>query len=193
MSVCGCDGDSNTGCDAPCDQSLRGQSQSRAASSSWGGVYGATPARPLLFDDAGSGEGRHACGAALLDQRVSALACELAVGQRPVPRFGELDQRGAAEPEFSFPASDDEPLDPAAGAGGLDEEVQPLPVAVPAGRGVAYAGGRQGLVGMASSGLGFSGCAGRMLSAFHHPIGCGHVADCARRPGRLWATGTSDK
>ena len=52
---------------------------------------GAAPAGPLLLDDAGrgGGEGRHALGAALLGQGIAALAGELAVRERPVPRFAQ--------------------------------------------------------------------------------------------------------
>ena len=56
-------------------------------------------------------------------------------------------------PSSRFSAADDEPLDPASSAGGLDDEVEPLPVAVEAGRGGTDEGGRQGLVGVPASGL----------------------------------------
>ncbi|MCY3820072.1 MAG: hypothetical protein OXH52_12025 [Gammaproteobacteria bacterium] len=117
------------------------------------GVDGAAPAGPLLFDDLGRGVGerRHALGAALFGQGIATLAGELAVGQRPLPRLGERYQGGATESEFTFPALDDEPLDPAPRPGGLDDEVEALPVTVPAGRGGTDEGGRQGLVGVTAS------------------------------------------
>ena len=50
---------------------------------------------------------------------------QLAVGEGLLAGVGERDERGGAESEFAPPSADDEPLDPAAGAGRLHEEVQP--------------------------------------------------------------------
>ena len=55
------------------------------------GVSRIAPAGPLLFQhtSGGFGEGGYALGAALLRQRVPALAGELAVGQRLLPGLGQ--------------------------------------------------------------------------------------------------------
>ena len=60
----------------------------------------------------------------------------------------------APSPEFPASSADDEPLDPASGAGGLDKEVQPVAVGVPSWLRRADEGGSERLVGMASSPLG---------------------------------------
>ena len=49
---------------------------------------------------------------------------------------------------------DDEALNPAAGSGRLDKEVEAIPVGVSSGRGGAEERGRKGLLGMAAFGLG---------------------------------------
>ena len=58
-------------------------------------------------------------GDRLLGQRVSARPRRLAVGECQLAGFGEGDEPGGAEPEFAAASADDEPLDPAAGAGRL--------------------------------------------------------------------------
>ena len=98
------------------------------------------------------------------------LAGQLAVGPRLLPCLGERDQGDAAEPEFSTPSANDEALDPAAGSGGLDVEVQPVAVGVSAGRSGADEGGRQGVVGMAALGLGLPWLRGRVSSSTHPHI-----------------------
>ena len=96
------------------------------------GVCGVAPAGPLLLHHgaSGFGEGGHALGAAPLGQRVAARAGELAIGERLLAGFGERDQAGAAETEFAAASPDDEALDPAAGSGRLDIEVEVQAVAV---------------------------------------------------------------
>ena len=61
-------------------------------------VSGVAPSGLFLFQHArrGGGKGRRDLGAALLGQRVAALAGDLAVGQRLGARLGEWDQHGAA-------------------------------------------------------------------------------------------------
>ena len=87
------------------------------------------------------------------------------------------DERGGAETEFAPSSADDEPLDPASGAGWLDEEVQPVPVCVPSWWGGTDEGGRQRLVGMASSALGSRGCGGGFGYNISSPIICGNGPD----------------
>lgn len=70
--------------------------------------------------------------AALGGQRVAAFPGELAVGEGHLSGLSERDEAVAAESEGAGPAAD-EPLHPAAGAGGVDVEVQAVAVAVPAG------------------------------------------------------------
>ena len=110
----------------------------------------AAPAAALLFEHApgGLGEGGNALSAALLGEGVAAGPRQLAVGEGLLAGFGERDERGGAETEFAAPAADDEPLDPASGAGRLDEQVQPVAVSVPSWRGGTDEGGRERLVGM---------------------------------------------
>ena len=67
----------------------------------------------------------------------------------------ERGQRNVAESEVPPPAADDEALVPAPGSARLDEEVEPIAVAMPARRGRAHERGREGLVGMAPFGFGF--------------------------------------
>lgn len=47
-----------------------------------------------------------AASVSLLRERIAALAGELPVRQRPLPRLGQRDQGGAAESEFALPAPD---------------------------------------------------------------------------------------
>ena len=119
----------------------------------------AAPAAALLFEHAprGLGEGRNTLGAAPVGQRVAAGAGELAVGERQLAGLGEGNERGDAESEFAAPAADDEPLNPAPGSRGLDEQVQAVTVGVPSGRGGTDEGGRERLLGMASLALGSAG------------------------------------
>ena len=116
----------------------------------------APPAAALLLEDTsgGFGEGGHALDAAFLGKGVAAGPGQHAVGEGLLAGLGERDERGGAESEFAAPAADDEPLDPAPGPGGLDEQVQAVAVCVPSGRRGADEGGREGLVGMASPALG---------------------------------------
>ena len=112
------------------------------------GVCGVAPAGPLLLHHgaSGFGEGGHALGAAPLGQRVAARAGELAIGERLLAGLGERDQAGAAETEFAAASPDDEALDPAAGSGRLDIEVQAVAVCVPSGRAAGRRGRRRRLM-----------------------------------------------
>ena len=77
-------------------------------------------------------------------------------------------------------AAEDEPLDPAAGSGRLDQKVQALPVTVPPPASGADEGGREGLVGMAAPGFAPSG---RILPhIIHHPIIYEMTRDTTRHP-----------
>ena len=120
------------------------------------GVFPVAPAALLLFQRTGSsfGEGGDALGAALLGERIPALAGELAVRERLLPGLGQGDQGEAAESELTAAATDDEALNPAAGSARLDKEVEAIPVGVSSGRGGAEERGRKGLLGMAALGLG---------------------------------------
>ena len=113
------------------------------------------PAGLLLFQYKRSrfGEGGNALGASLLRQRVSALTGQLAVGERLLPGLGQGNEGEGAETELTAAATDDEALNPAAGSGGLDEEVQSVPIGVFSRRRGAKERGREGLLGMASGGL----------------------------------------
>ena len=120
----------------------------------------AAPAAALLFEHAlgGGGEGGNALDAALVGQGVAAGPRQLAVGEGQLAGFGERDERDGAESEFAASSADDEPLDPAAGAGRLHEQVQPVAVSVPSWRGGTDEGGRERLIGMPASALGSRGC-----------------------------------
>ena len=122
----------------------------------------AAPPGALLLDDApgGLGEGRNAEGPALLGQRVSARAGQLPVRQRLLAGLGQRDEDDAAETDLPLAAPDDEPLDPAAGSGLLDVEVEPVSVAVSSGRSGAHEGGGQPVVGMPAPGLASAALAG---------------------------------
>ena len=147
----------------------------------------AAPAALLLFEHApgGIGEGGNALDAAFVGQRVSAGPGELAVGEGQFAGFGQRDERGGAESEFAPSSADDEPLDPASGAGGLDEQVQPVAVSVPSWRSGTDEGGPEGLVGMASSALGSWGRGGGIDYSIHTTIIYGMGLDFAIRPDRL--------
>ena len=93
----------------------------------------------------------------------------------------------AAEPEFAAASSDDEALDPASGSGRRDVEEQPVAVRVPSWRGGRDEGGREGLVGVAASGLGPSGFWGGVPYSIHPSIVYGKEVDFARCPDRLEA------
>ena len=101
------------------------------------GVSRVAPAGPLLFQHTGGGfgKGRYALGAALLRQRVPALAGKPAVGQRLFPGLGQRHQGEAAESELTAAAADDEALNPAPGSAGLDKEEQAVAVGVSSRRG----------------------------------------------------------
>ena len=119
------------------------------------GVFPVAPAGLLLFQHTrGSfGEGGDTLGAALLKERVSALAGELAVDEGLLSGLGQGDQGEAAESELTAAATDDEALNPAAGSARLDEEVEAIAVSVSSGRGGAEERDRKGLLGMAAGGL----------------------------------------
>ena len=131
----------------------------------------AAPATALLFKPAlgGVGEGGNTLDAALVGQRVRRTTP--ASGWRGLlAGFGERDERGGAETEFAASSADDEPLDPAAGAGRLHEQVQPVAVSVPSWRGGTDEGGRERLVGMPASALGSAGCDGDLDYDLRTPV-----------------------
>ncbi len=142
------------------------------------------PAAALLFEHAlgGFGEGGNALDAAFLRERIAARPGQHPVGERLLASLGERDERGGAEPEFAAPAADDEPLDPASRPGGLDEQVQAVAVSVSSWRGGTDEGGREGLVGVASSALGSTACGGGFGYNIHSPIIYGIRLDSATRP-----------
>ena len=51
-------------------------------------------------------------------------------GERLLPGLGQGNEGNAAETELTAAASDEEALNPAAGAAGLDEEVQSVSIGV---------------------------------------------------------------
>ena len=61
-------------------------------------------------------------------------------------RFERIQNRELPQPELAAAAADDEPLDPASGAAGLDEQVQAVAVGVPSWRCGADEGGRAGWI-----------------------------------------------
>ena len=131
----------------------------------------AAPVTALLFKPAlgGVGEGGNTLDAALVGQRVRRTTP--ASGWRGLlAGFGERDERGGAETEFAASSADDEPLDPAAGAGRLHEQVQPVAVSVPSWRGGTDEGGRERLVGMPAAALGSAGCDGDLDYDLRTPV-----------------------
>ena len=128
------------------------------------GTDRAAPPGPLLLDHApgGLGERGDAHGAPLLGHRVAARAGELAVGQRLLARLGQRDQLATLpSPNSRLRPRIDEPLNPAPRSGPLHIEVEPVAVAVSAGRGRAHEGGREPLVGMTALGLASPALGGR--------------------------------
>ena len=77
---------------------------------------------------------------------IAARVGQHAVGEGLLAGFGERDECGGAESELPASAADDEPLDPASGSGGLNEEVQAVAVGVLSRRSRTDEGGREGLV-----------------------------------------------
>ena len=148
-------------------------------------VRRAPPPGPLLLDDAlgGLGEGGDTHQTPLLGERIASRAGELAVGERLLAGLGERDQLDAAESELPLASPDDEALDPAAGSGLLDVEVESVPVAVSSGRSGAHEGGREPLVGMAAPGLGLTAFRVGSVHIIHPIIVAGMEPDYK---GRRW-------
>lgn len=98
-------------------------------------VLGVAPAGPQLFLDLHSDlrEGRQRLGAALLGQRIAALAGELAIGEGFLARFLERNERKSTEPEFGSTTANGEALDPTPAAGGPDIEIKALSITIPSG------------------------------------------------------------
>ena len=143
------------------------------------------PPGPLLFHDplGGLGKCRHPLGAASLGERIAALAGQLPVGPRLLPGLGERDQSHASEPEVPPPPANHQPLDPASGSARLDEEVEPVAVAVSAGRGRAHERGRKRFVGMATLRLGPTARVGHVTYVIHSIIIWGMERDGKGRLG----------
>ena len=115
----------------------------------------AASAAALLFEDTSGGFGE---GGTAWTRRLSARGSPPDRASTRLARacsqaLASGDERGGAEPKLAELSADDEPLDPAAGAGGLDKQVQAVAVGVPSGRCGADEGGRERRVGMASSAL----------------------------------------
>ena len=85
------------------------------------------------------------------------------------PRSG-FEGAGSPALRVAAPASNDQPLNPAPGSAGLHEQVQPVAVGVSSRRGGTQEGSRQGLVGMAALGFGFSRSAGGIVYSMQSPI-----------------------
>ena len=147
------------------------------------GLPGTAPAGLLLLHHGGCGlgEGGHGLGAALVGERVSARAGELAVGEGLLAGLGERDQMDAAESEFVFPAADDEALDPASGSGTLDVKVEAVAIGVPPDGCGTDEGGGEGVMGMSALGLGFPAFRGGDCHTNHPHIIRKKVADFTRR------------
>ena len=149
-----------------------------------GRLPGAAPAGPLLLDHGvgGLGERGLALEAALVGERVAAVACELAVGAGLLAGLGERGEVDAAESEFVLPAANDEALDPASGPGALDVEVESVPVSVPAdGRG-ADEGGGESVVRVSALGAWSWGGWLRRVSHYPSPIMYEMPPDFTLRP-----------
>ena len=93
----------------------------------------------------------------------------------------ESDARTVSSSAATPPAADDEPLDPASRSARLDEQVQAVPIRVASWRCGTDEGGRERLVGMASSALGSAGFRGGFGYNIHSPIICGNGLDFATR------------
>ena len=115
---------------------------------------------------------------------IAARTGQHAVGESLLAGLGERDERGGAESEFAAPTADDEPLDPASDPGRLDEQVQAVAVRVASGRCGTDEGGREGLVGVASSALGSAGRGNGFGYNIQSPIICGIGLDSATCPDR---------
>ena len=111
------------------------------------GVLGVAPAKPLLRQHHGGSlfERGEALGMTLLGQRIPARPRSLAVGERRLARLGQRHQRVAAEPEHAGPTPNDQSLHPPPGARRVHAQVQPVAVAVEAGRGGAHERGTQAM------------------------------------------------
>ena len=147
-------------------------------------LRGGLPPGPLLVDHRGRGlgEGGRPLDAAPVGEWVAARAGELPVGHGLLTGLGQRDEGDGAEAKFAAPAADDEALDPAAGAGRLDVEVEAVAVDVVPRRGGADEGGGEGVVGMAASALGSAGRLGLILPCNHPCIIYGMMRDSARHP-----------
>ena len=132
-------------------------------------------ARRVVEQKRGGWRGRwHAqnwCGnaldSALVGQGVAARPGQLAVGEGQLAGFGQRDERDTPESHLAAASADDDPLDPASGALGLDVEEQAIPVGVSSWRRGADEGGREGLVGVPASGLGSAGCSADLGYSIH--------------------------
>ena len=95
---------------------------------------------------AAAGERGQAPGASLLGQRIAAGAGQLTIGEGLGAGILERDHGVAAEAQLTPPASDGDSLDPAPTARRLHDQIQSVPIAVPAGFGdVAHQGGVEGV------------------------------------------------
>ena len=146
----------------------------------------AAPAAAFLFKDVlgGLGEGRDALGSALLKKGIVAGAGQLAVGEGQFAGLDEGDEPRGAEPEVGAPTADDDALDLASGSGRLDQQVQADAVGLKSGRSGMDEGGRERIVGMASSALGSTGHGSGFAYNIHSPVICGNGPDCTLRPDR---------
>ncbi len=112
---------------------------------------------------------------------------QLPVRQRLLAGLGQRDEDDAAETDLTLAAPDDEPLDPATGSGLLDVEVQPVAVAVSAGRSGAHEGGGEPVVGMSAPWLASMVLCAGTGDIIHSLIVAGMATDhkrCSRRIGR---------
>ena len=100
--------------DMACGEGMTGRDRPRQIRS---------PACLLLLHHAPRSLGKrgHSLDAALVGQGVSARAGQFAVCERQLAGRGERDERSGAESKLAASSADDEPLDPAAGTGRLDE------------------------------------------------------------------------
>ena len=138
----------------------------------------AAPSVPLLFQHTRGGfsERGYSLSTSLLGKRVSALTGQLAVDPCFLPGLGQGDEGDAAKPELPATATDDEALNPAAGTGRLNKQVQSVSIGVFSGRSGAQEGGREGVAGVAAGGLGLGSGPARGCLLYPSPHYMGDVS-----------------
>ena len=119
---------------------------------------------------------------AALGEGVTVGPGELAVTQGYVTRFGQRHDGAAAEPERAGGAADDEPLQPAPRARGIDVQIQAIAIAVAPGlRNGSDERGGERVVRVPAAGLGASRLASRLHP--HHILPTIYIRNKAKVVG----------